>query len=164
MPDDETPGGDPSLLIDLARDQLGYQQGAADAAETKVGIYFGVGSTLLGVLVAIVALKPPHTFWTITAACAVTASYVALTVASLSAYWDDEWKLGSDVRKVADLWPKRTPRANQLHTLQTVVSDYEYNKAGPYKSKLFRSRASAYALTAETATLATLAWLIALGV
>jgi putative flippase GtrA len=163
MPDDEAPGGDPSLLIELARDQLGYQQGAADAAETKAGIFFGVGSTLLGVLVAIVALKPPHTAWSIAAACAVTASYVVLTGASLWAYRTDEWKIGPDIRKVSDVWPKRSLQTNKLAALQTVLTAYEYNDRTSYRHKMKRAQVTAYALFAETLTLGVLALLIALG-
>jgi hypothetical protein len=125
MADSEDPiGGDPAHLTDLARDQLGYLLASADAAETKTGIVFGVGSTLLGLLVAIVALRPPSTPWSIGSASAAGATYLTLTVFCLFVYRTDKWRMGPNVRLLARKWRTRTAEANKWAVLQTLLMDY----------------------------------------
>jgi hypothetical protein len=159
MPED---GGDPTLLTDLARDQLGYLLGSADAAETKTGIFFGVGSTLVGLLVAIVALKPPRTPWSIGCASGAGATYLTLTVFCLWVYRTDKWRLGPDVRLLAGKWRTRTAEANKWAVLQTLLMDYTDNTK-PYGHKLLRTRVGATLLLAETLALGGLAVCIAWG-
>lgn len=162
MSDATSDHGDPALMIDLVRDQLAFQAAGADAAETKAGIYFAVGSTLLGVLVAVVALNPPATPWAVGCACAVAAWYVVLTVLCLAVYRAEKWQIGPDVRDLAATWGTRSARGNQAAVLQTLLRDYNHNLT-PYSHKMIRTRYSAICLAAETLSLGLLSLVVARG-
>jgi hypothetical protein len=114
-------------MIDLVRDQLSFQAVGADAAETKPAIYFAVGSTLQGVLVAVVALNPPAPPWAFGCASAVVASYVVLTVLCLAVYRAEKWQIGLDVRNLAARRGTRSASGNQAAVLQTLLRDSNHN-------------------------------------
>ena len=152
-------GGDLLTLCEIARDQLGMQMAAAAVPEAKVGTYFGVGSALAGLLMAILALRPPQTALEILFASLVGGAYLGLTFLCLLAYRSDEWWYGPDLRKSIAKWPQRSVEANKWHLVTTLVTHYEHNET-PYHHKLERARRAAAFLIAETICLGVLALLV----
>jgi hypothetical protein len=89
------PAADPRLVFELARDRLTCQLGQLDALDSKIVGFLGLGSGLLGVLAAFVALRedaPIEGALTLIALAGVV--YGALVVASLRAYWPRSWEIG----------------------------------------------------------------------
>ena len=73
---------DPGLAYDAAKDQLSYQLDAADTLSSTGGVFLGVGSTVAGIAVALLALRPKEPFgaWLLSGVLAV--SYLILTVSA----------------------------------------------------------------------------------
>jgi hypothetical protein len=153
-------GGDPLLLCDIARDQLTVQSAAGDTAEAKTGIYFGVGSTLVGILVAIIAFRPPNNLYTAALAGLAAAIYIALTGVCLLVFRQDKWYIGPDLRILAERWPNRSVDLNKWTTVQTLITHYDHNEK-PYNRKLRRVQWAARLLAAETVAIGLFALFLA---
>jgi hypothetical protein len=159
----EVPDTNPDLYLDLGRDQLGYQLGAADAIEAKAGTWFGVGSTLTGLLVALVALKPPTSGIGILLAVLAAVAYLAMAVASMVIFFGSAWGTGP---KLDDLERNRqndgwTDVQTKWVAFRRIRDDLRSNQT-PYKKRLVGLRVIAVSLAAETLILALLALTLAL--
>jgi len=159
------PDTDPGFYLDLARDQLSYQLSAADAVEAKAGTWFGVGSTLAGLLVAVLALKPPHSHWGIGLAALAGAAYIAMAVASMVIFFGSRWGTGTDVERL-ELDRQQhgwTDVQTKWVAFNRIWVDYTRNRT-PYCLRLWGMRAVALSLFCQTLSLGVLALLLALGV
>jgi hypothetical protein len=152
------PATDPGLYLDLGRDQLGYQLGAADATEAKAGTWFAVGSTLMGLLVALVALKPPKSGMGITLAVLVVVAYLVMTGASMVVFFGSKWGAGP---KLNDLLINReeggwTDTETKWVAFKRIRDDFAGNEA-PHRMRIFGMRIIAVSLACQTLLLSLLA-------
>ncbi len=92
---------DPQVLLDLVQAQLATQLAFVDAVDTKLGLFLSVGSGLLGILAAVLALRThPQAgagIWTLGAA---GIAYLVLAAASGSGLASRSWDLGPEPREV----------------------------------------------------------------
>jgi len=92
------PRADPQLVYELARDRLSSQLAQVDALDGKIVSFLGLGSGLLGVLAAFVALRedvPPERTLALVAAAGLV--YALLAAVSLSAYSPRRWEVGPNL-------------------------------------------------------------------
>jgi hypothetical protein len=151
---------DPQLAYDGARDQLAFQLAAVDSIVAKGGVFLGVGSTLMGIGVAVLALKPgfPWAAWLALAGTGVT--YITMTVSSVRLFGRENWLDGPNVRELArDLYLRSEAEVKWRATL-TLLRQRERNQA-PYKRRLRMLRLAAWCLVLETMALLALGLIVA---
>jgi hypothetical protein len=158
------PDADPGLYLDLSRDLLSYQISSADAIDAKTGTWFAIGSTLMGLLVAVIAFRHPHSALSDWLAALATLAYLAMTASTLPTLFAAEWKIGPQVNALlrdrkAGKWTDPQTRWAAVHTIR---DDYLCNKT-PYRWRLRRMRAVAISLSCQTLLLAGLAWTLVHG-
>lgn len=152
---------DPGLYLDLGRDQLGYQLAAADAIQAKTGTWFAVGSTLMGLLVALIAFRHPLSGSAVRLALVATIPYLVMTAVTVPALFASNWRVGPNLDDL-----ERDRRAAGWTELQTRWSavrrlrdDWNHNE-GPYDKRLGRMRVVAVSLACQTLLLVCLAGIL----
>jgi hypothetical protein len=152
------PDIDPGLYLDLGRDQLAAQLGAADAVDAKSGTWFAVGSTLAGLEAALIALKHPTAAWPIILAVCAAIAYATMTVTAMAGFLSPHWAVGP---KVGDLEDAR--RRNGWDEVQTrwvtarMYRDAWNENREPYRVRLVELRTMAISLALQTLLLGALA-------
>lgn len=125
------PDRDPQVFFDLARDQLAGQLEALDALDSKIGLLFSTATTLVGILAAVLALRPGR-FGVVeyTAAFLTLVVYAVVCWQTERAYRARDWKAGPNLKQLYRLYKDSSEddrwfkwqMANQLRL------DYESNK------------------------------------
>jgi hypothetical protein len=89
---------DPDLMLDVAREALADQLQAIDALDGKLGMVLGIGTALVGLVAAVVALRP-HTLtvsgWL--AVCFAAGVYLCLLARVVSAMRPQRWDWGPEL-------------------------------------------------------------------
>jgi hypothetical protein len=105
------PDADPQLVYDLARNKHAVQMGQVDALDGKISNILGVGSALLGILAAFLALhekRPPDA--SIASLSIAGALYGTLALLSLLAYFPRAWAIGPKLQEAWDYAAKYSLR------------------------------------------------------
>jgi len=125
------PERDPGIWYELSKDALDRQLSFVDAIDAKVGGIFGGGSALLGILVAVYALKPQAVKETQTrflVLCAVL--YGVLALASIAVLMKHRWGTGPKVRALEKDALERGFTNDQIRwtAASTFLDDMEKNE------------------------------------
>lgn len=126
---------DPSVMVDLTKDQLDHQLSAVDAVDAKLGTILSTGSTVLGIVAAVLALRPfvstqPQPFslahWLVLGLTLLT--YLILAIVSVIELWDRTWNIGPRPRDVEPDFRHEAPKEKILWGLAARYNaDYELN-------------------------------------
>src|SRR5258708_27528759 len=81
------PDKDPAVMYEMARDTLEKQLGSIDSLDAKLGAFFAVGSGLVGIVAALVALNPNGFRYGLAIVVVVARIYSALAAACLFGMW-----------------------------------------------------------------------------
>jgi len=143
----------PDLMLSIARERLARQLSFLDSLDTKLAALLTGGSTLLGLLAAVLALRPAE---------AGVGGWVALAFASLAfavlahnaiTHLDPRrWAIGTDVDL---LWGDHFHQDEHLLRWETAMDYllyYEENEP-KYSAKVDAVRRASKALVIETAAL-----------
>jgi hypothetical protein len=153
---------DPQIPYELARDQLANQLTAADTIVAKGGTFLAIGSTLAGIAVAMLALKPglhPAAFAVLGI---VVLTYLVMTYYSVGLFSQEDWNQGPVVRIVAnDLRAGKSEIECKWLGTATLLADRDLNQK-PYKKRLTSLRITAWMLVVETMALLALGLVLAL--
>jgi hypothetical protein len=158
----EQPPRDPRLILDLASAQLNLQLGAVDSLEAKAGVFFGVGSALMGILVGVVALRPVPNWEAAAAVGAAVAAYLMVTISSVLVYRLTAWKTVPKIEDEAVYWANHTDEETAWHITKTLLAAVDFN-AAPYADKVHRLRVSLWCVAIETVCLLALGFLVVRG-
>jgi hypothetical protein len=142
------------LLYELARDQLTVQFSFADTLDSKLGGTVGISTALLGILAAVLALRPSdlHDGPSIVLALLVGGCFVVTLLCSVQLLDVSHWKLGPKLepgkirRFLGDANESRRVAARAL------IESYCKNEK-PYKEKLDRLKIAVAALILQAALL-----------
>jgi hypothetical protein len=148
---------DPGLILDVARDRLARQLATADSLDSRGGVVFAVGSALVGILAAIVVLRPVPNWESSAALWGAVAAYFALTGTLLFAFWPREWEDGPSEDHVAVEWKNSTNHQAALMVARTL-SDARKSNQVHVDRKVTGLSVSLWCLVALTAFLLLLAW------
>jgi hypothetical protein len=148
------PATDPAILIDAARERMSQQLAFVDAIETKLGVFLGVQSALIALLMAavVVQLKNPQ-FWGILGIVVSAVVYVASVGVGMYGLWPRKWK-GPDInirRLYADQFEPGNAAGWKL--ARSYTRAYEANEPA-YKVKARMIRLAPIGLIAQTILLA----------
>jgi|SRR6266566_1884639 len=142
---------DPSPVYELTRDRLGRQVDSIDALDIKLGLFFSIGSALIGILAAVIAgrpLKLSH-LGAISAVCCGCA-YVAIALVASWQLRPRRWSVGPDPKKVlVDYKNEVSTNLMKRRMAETYYRHYRDNEPA-YKWKVRAIWFSAIALFAET--------------
>lgn len=149
------PVTNPTTLIDAAREQLSQQFAFVDAIEAKLGVYLGVQSALIGLLVAVLVVqtKTPH-LWGLLGIVESAAIYAASVGIAAYGLWAREWK-GPDIdirRLYADQFDLPQKNAAGWKLAKSYTLAYEKNEPA-YKAKALMIRLAPIGLVAQTVLL-----------
>jgi hypothetical protein len=142
------------LLYELARDQLGVQFSFADTLDSKIGGTFAISTALLGILAAVLALRPSdlHDGTSIVLALLGMACFVVTLLCSVPLLRVPKWKVGPRLE------PGKIQRflgeANESRRVaaRALVESYCKNRK-PYEGKVRRLRIGVAVLILQTALL-----------
>ena len=144
---------DPEPMYELTRDQLATQLSFVDALDTKIGLFLSVGSGLVGILAAVLALHPSsigHPDFRALVAC--VGAYILVAGAGGFGLWSRAWGLGPDPRVVAKDYNKTSGDAVRRRMAAKFNQDYEANLTA-YRHKLWALRLTLVGLVIETLAL-----------
>jgi hypothetical protein len=144
---------DPRIVLDLARDRLRIQLSFYDVLDSKVATLFAAGSALLGLLIAVLAIR----FETvgrggIVILVVASMAYVLLVAAAAVTHWPHDWCIGPSLDEV---WRDAQVKPDD-ELIAELISDYATYfglNLGPGRLKSVSLRVALLALLAETATL-----------
>ena len=153
---------DPQLAYDQAHDQLANQLAAVDSLAAKGGAFLAVGSTLVGIAVAVIALKPGEHAAAIVVLAIIVLAYLTMTYCTVRIFGERAWRQGPSAVEIAtDLRSGTSEIECKWRATRTLLLDRAANQ-GPYETNLRRTRVTAWMLVAETLALvglgATIAW------
>jgi hypothetical protein len=98
------PARDPQMFYDLARERHGSQADALTAADGKLGLFLSSSSALMGILVAVFALRPnSFDWWGLGLLAASGAAWLLVTGCVLLAVRAKSWRSGPRLDEVFDL-------------------------------------------------------------
>jgi hypothetical protein len=117
------------MFYELARDRHARQADALNSLDTKLAFFLSSSSALLGILVAVYALRPDsfHTFGLVL----LTASGIAwafLTVIALNAFRHRGWRSGPKLPEVFDLHFSEDQKRLHWRVSNVFWHDYNFNK------------------------------------
>jgi hypothetical protein len=125
---------DPQLFYEVARDRLNVQLSLLDALDNKVISLVGFGSTLLGILGAVIALHASGTNESIGAVeivllIAATVDYVVVVWKVIEAYFCRSIDLGPEIRKTWNaMWSDGEDDAVKWRVARSYWEKYEENR------------------------------------
>jgi hypothetical protein len=160
MTDETFPDRDPGIWYELSKDALDRQLSFVDAIDAKVGGLLGSGSALLGILVAVYALKPDAVKETQTALLVVSAIlYGILALASIAVLMKHRWRTGPKVRAMESDADERGYTDIQIRwkAASTYLDDMEKNECW-YTFKIWGFNAAVTCLVLETVSVALGLW------
>ena len=142
------------LVYELARDRIGMQLNQMDALDTKLASFLGLGSALLGIGAAVLALRedtPPAV--TIVLFALASVLYVILAVICLRGYRLRDWKAGP---KLEDAWANArqyTEQSLYWWAAEAYTNFYLTNRVC-LQPKIEAGKTGIWLLTFETGALA----------
>jgi hypothetical protein len=142
------------VALGLARDNLGHQISSADSLQATTGVLYGVSTTLVGIMVAIVALKPHLPGWAWVPAAVLLACYVAATAVVVRKWRGQIWYVGVDVHEYVNLRGKDEDALWRV--VKTILAAIESNHT-LYAKRVWALRAAVVSLALETAALVAVA-------
>jgi hypothetical protein len=87
------PNADPNLMIELTRDQLGVQLEFVDAIDAKLGVFLGVASALIAILMGAVTVQTqPLGYWGTRGLVVSVLAYLAVAAACIVGLWLRPWR------------------------------------------------------------------------
>ena len=144
------PDASPDLMLSIARERLERQLCFLDALDNKLATLFAAGSGLLGILAAILALRPSEAEPVGWAALAVAAiAFLVIAYHGISQLGPSPFDTGVDVDI---LWEDHSQQDERLLAWETAASYlcfYDNNMAA-YSAKLSALRWALKALIIET--------------
>jgi hypothetical protein len=148
------PSTDPATLVDAAREQMSQQLAFVDAIEAKLGVFIGVQSALIALLMAavVVQMQGPQ-FWAILGIGASAILYVISVVIASVGLWPHKWKsFDMNIRRLyADYFDQGYAAGWKL--ARSYSRAYEANEP-TYKVKALMIRLAPIGLIAQTILLA----------
>jgi hypothetical protein len=125
----EYPDRDPQLFYELARDRHAAQVDALNSLDTKLAFFLTSSSALLGILVAIYALRPnafdaPE----LGLLSASGLAWLVLTGRALNAFRHRAWRSGPKLPDVFDLHFSEDDARLKWRVANVFWHDYNYNK------------------------------------
>ena len=124
------PDRDPQLFYELAKDRLATQLGIIDAVNNKIGLLVSLASALMGILVAVFALRA-NAFGAAEYAVISISGLLYLIVATTSAYayFSRSWEIGPGLRQIWDsLWnPSEDDNLLKWKVARDFWGNYEKN-------------------------------------
>jgi hypothetical protein len=158
------PDAGPEVMYDLVRAQLDRLLSFNDALDTKLGVYFGIGSAVIGALAAVYVINP-HALTPTTGGIVLVVGaglYLQLAIICLSLMWPRKWDTEPDIDAVYARYARHS--ADEIKW--TTTHDYAvYCKRNltRYTAKAKRGRWAPILLLAETGVLVLAALAVALG-
>jgi hypothetical protein len=149
-----TPERDPDPWLEVAKDKLAQQLANVDAVDAKIGTFLATGSALIGLLVAVFALRPSVVGSTQKGLLIVSfVAYGIVAITTGAALWPRTWGVGPDLDKE---WKKH--KAVSEHELKWRFASRYQKDLRTNKKMLWWKRVglliSAIALMAETVLVA----------
>jgi hypothetical protein len=148
------PKRDPEPWLEIAKEKLAQQLANIDAIDAKVGTFLATGSALLGLLVAVFALRPPAVGSPQTGL--LVASFVAYAILAIGfgvAILPRTWGVGPDLDKEWRLHRGISEHELKWRFASRYQKDFRTNK-GTLGLKRAGLKISAIALTVETVLVA----------
>jgi len=123
------PDRDPQMFYELSRQRHAEQAESLNVLDGKLGLVLSSSSALLGLLIAVYALRPGsfHAPAHVLLAASVVA-WVVLSVFALHALWHREWKNGPLLQDVFDLHFSEDAAKLQWRVATVYWRDYDQNK------------------------------------
>jgi hypothetical protein len=125
----EYPDRDPQMFYKLARERHAAQASSLDVLDNKLGLLLSTSSALLGILVAVYALRPDSfDAWALALLLASGAAWVVLAALAVHTTWHRSWRGGPDLQTVFDLHLSETDSKIKWRAANTFWHDYNHNK------------------------------------
>jgi hypothetical protein len=158
MTERQFPDRDPHLMIDLTRDQLSLQLQSVDAIDAKLGLFLGVGSALIAVLMGVLTVQTQALgIWAIRGTAVTVGIYLVLATACIFGLWLRPWRGPINAASVYHDHYTVENREIGWELVNTYVSHHKKNQTG-LKQKVSALRLSSIGLASQTlALVATLA-------
>jgi hypothetical protein len=160
LTDEQFPDRDPAIWYELSKDALDRQLSFVDAIDAKVGGLLGSGSALLGILVAVYALKTDAVKQTqISWLIGASIFYGVLALASFVTLMRHTWGTGPSVRTLEGDARDRGYTDSQIRwkAASTYLDDMERNETW-FGVKVWGLRVTVTFLVLETASVALGLW------
>ncbi|TMD04482.1 MAG: hypothetical protein E6J01_13040 [Chloroflexi bacterium] len=150
---------DPQPMYDLTRDQLTSQMSSVDSLDAKLGLFLAVGSGLVSIVAAVVALRPSThpNLWPLVL-CAIP--YVLLAGVTLFGLRPRKWGKGPKASDVAKGYNRTSLHVIKENMAVKFHKDFESNKAA-YGQKVWAAEWGLRLLIVETLVLVVGLWLVA---
>jgi hypothetical protein len=149
------PQTDPAALIDAAREQLSQQLAFGDAIDTKLGVFLGVQSALIALLMAavVVQVRVPQ-FWGVRGIVVSAGVYLVSVAIGMCGLWPRKWK-GSNlnIRRLYADYFDLPGNAAGWNLARSYARAYQANEPA-YKLKALMIRLAPIGLIAQTILLA----------
>jgi hypothetical protein len=140
----------PEVAFELARDRLSYQLASADSLQSTVGVLYGVSATLIGIMVAILALKPHLPAWVWAPSVTLVVVYVALTILIAWGWRGKKWEFGPKIREYAT---SQDDEDRALWRVTATLMEVYDDNGGRYRHRVWLLRAAVASLAIETLAL-----------
>jgi hypothetical protein len=149
------PSTDPANLIDAAREQMSQQLAFVDAIEAKLGVFIGVQSALVALLMAAVVVQTQAIqFWPILGIVASAILYVISVAIASVGLWPHKWKgFDMNIRRLYADYFDLPGNAAGWQLARSYARAYEANEP-TYKVKALMIRLAPIGLVAQTILLA----------
>jgi hypothetical protein len=134
----------------VARDRLDWQLQFLDGLDTRLGLFLSVGTGLIAVVGALVAIDWARFGWQgLLALAVVVASYAALAFFSITGLRERDWEVGPKPHEVARTLRQRGEYESQRRVIRTLLNLHKKNE-GAYYAKVDAIRPTLFALVVET--------------
>src|SRR5688572_9297743 len=89
------PDRDPQMFYELARDRHASQAALLNALDNKLSVLLSASSALIGILIAVYALRPDaFDTWPLVLLSASAAAWLLLSAFALCTIWPRRWEFG----------------------------------------------------------------------
>jgi hypothetical protein len=156
------PSTDPDVIYDLARARFDRQLTDVDGLDAKLSGFFAAGSTLLGIVAAIYAIRPQTFQWggVVVLSLAVLV-WALLAAACLFSLGPREWQTGPKMDQVYDDYLKYEQKEIKWRVVGTLLRLHKTN-APRYKAKATMALWSPLLVAAESGLVVSAAVMVAL--
>jgi hypothetical protein len=156
------PATDPDVIYDLARGQVDTQLAAVDGLDAKVSGFYAAGSTMLGIVAAIYAIRPQTFEWggVVVLSLAVFV-WALLAAACLIGVGSRKWQMGPKLDQVYDDYLNFGEREIKWRAVGTLLRLYKMNVPA-YNTKTTIALWSPVLLAAESGLVVAAAVMVAL--
>jgi len=124
------PQRDPDLFYELARDRLNTQLSMLSAVDDKIGLLVSLGSALLGIHAAVLAVSGALGAVDIVFLILALGAYAFVAFPGFEAYRARYWSVGAKLDRVwADLWTEADDATLKWRVANTTWAYYRQNQA-----------------------------------